>query len=588
MTVGKRFKRLVRAHARQVGQPYTAALEYFRRHAEVTNMSQHTANQPLKGLPWNHKLADCEREAAATGLPEADARVAVARGYGFATWRQLEVHLTHPGELSDFLQLACLQYFPTDSPALRERARAMLSADPNLAARDIWTAACIGDVAAVRRAVDSRPELLNLRGGYHDWEPLLYACYSRLDLPEGSTLAVAELLLERGADPNAHYMWGGQYRFTALTGAFGGGEMGQVNQPEHQAGETLARLLLDAGADPNDGQALYNRMFGDDHATFSLLLDYGLNAEHRLNWLTHQDDRLVATPVQTLGYQLQWAVRKHHAERARLLIDHGADLSMDAGDGRTLFEAAVVSGHPELAQYLADHGAEVVTLDATRRLAAACNAGDVAAARGLLDRDPDLLSRLPNGGADLLAEAAGDNRLEAVRVMLEIGCPVTRSGGTPLHRAAVQGHVEMAKLLVANGADVSARDDRHASTPLQWAQVGGHAAIQEYLASCQLGIFDAVLLDDAQRVEELLEANPELIGATVGVERGPETPHPTDWQTPLAVAILRDRPQAAKALIDRGASVDVTDPNGRPLTDIAMAGKSASLIELIESRSETG
>ena len=531
-------------------------------------MPQHTDDQPLKGLPWNHKLADCEREAAATGLPELEARTAVANGYGFATWRQLEVHLTHPGQLSDFLQLACLQYFPTDSPKLRERARAMLSDDPNLATRDIWTAACVGDVTAVRRALDARPDLVNLRGGYHDWEPLLYACYSRLDLPGGSTLAVAELLLE--------------------SGAFGGGEMGPVNQPEHQAGETLARLLLEAGADPNDGQALYNRMFGGDHATLELLLEYGLNAGHRLNWLSHQDDRLVATPVQTLGYQLQWAVRKHHAERARLLIDHGADLSMDAGDGRTLYEAAVVSGHPELAQYLADHGAEVVSVDATRRLAAACNAGDLAAARGLLDRDPDLLSRLPNGGGDLLAEAADYNRLDAARVMLEIGCPVNPSGTTPLHGAALKGHVEMADLLIANGADMSARDDRHATTPLQWAQVGGHEAIQEYLASCRLGIFDAVLLDDAQRVEELLEANPHLVDATVGAERSSETPHPSDWQTPLAVAVLRNRLQAAKVLIGRGASVDIADGDGRPLTDIARAEASARLVDLIDAQAGTG
>ena len=199
----------------------------------------------------------------------------------------------------------------------------MLSADPALAQHDIWSAACVGDAAMAGGFLDAEPDLVNRRGGYQDWEPLLYACYSRLDLPQRSTLAVARLLLERGADPNAHYMWGGQCRFTALTGAFGEGEMGPVNQPEHEYGATLARLLLEAGADPNDGQALYNRMFTQGSAHLELLLEYGLNAEHRCNWLVARDGELVPNPDRTLSYQLQWAVRKHHVERAKLLIDHG-------------------------------------------------------------------------------------------------------------------------------------------------------------------------------------------------------------------------------------------------------------------------
>ena len=56
--------------------------------------------------------------------------------------------------------------------------------------------------------------------------------------------------------------------------------MGPVNQPEHEYGATLARLLLEAGADPNDGQTLYNRMFTQGSAHLELLLEYGLNAEH--------------------------------------------------------------------------------------------------------------------------------------------------------------------------------------------------------------------------------------------------------------------------------------------------------------------
>ena len=190
--------------------------------------NESTGSRAMKILPRGNSLSDCEREARETGLPGAAGRLAVARNYGFSTWRQLEVYVDHPAGLSNFLQLACLQYFPADSPALRERARAMLSADPALAQHDIWSAAAVGDAAMVGGFLDAEPDLVNRRGGYHDWEPLLYACYSRLDLPQRSTLAVARLLLERGADPNAHYMWGGQCRFTVLTGAFGEGEMGPV------------------------------------------------------------------------------------------------------------------------------------------------------------------------------------------------------------------------------------------------------------------------------------------------------------------------------------------------------------------------
>ena len=143
--------------------------------------------------------------------------------------------------------------------------------DPSPAVRDIWHAACIGAADEVARMLDADPSLIDARGGWFDWEPLLYAAYSRLDLAGRSTLATARLLVERGANPNAYYMWGGDCRFTALTGAFGEGEQGPVNQPPHPEWEEFARLLLDAGADPNDGQALYNRMFSRDDRCLEML-----------------------------------------------------------------------------------------------------------------------------------------------------------------------------------------------------------------------------------------------------------------------------------------------------------------------------
>ena len=130
------------------------------------------------------------------------------------------------------------------------------------------------------------------------------ATYSRLDLPGLSTQDTVRVLLERGTNPDAHYRWGGEYRFTALMGAFGEGEQGPVNAPAHREWEALARLLLDGGADPNDGQGLYNRMFGRDNRCLKLLLEYGLNRRHRLNWGPGAE--LV------LDYQLTWAVRNHY------------------------------------------------------------------------------------------------------------------------------------------------------------------------------------------------------------------------------------------------------------------------------------
>ncbi|HEX7294313.1 MAG TPA: hypothetical protein VF251_01090, partial [Pyrinomonadaceae bacterium] len=205
----------------------------------------------------------------------SDAQLVVARSYGFASWAKLKLyvdvvarHTFLPREsdtesrADHFVRLACLDY-QSDRVERRERARELFAEDPSLAVENIFTATTVGDFKTVARMLQEKPALATTRGGPHNWEPLLYASYSRLNstTPGHSTLEVARILLKHGGDPNAGFLWDGEYLFTALTGAFGEGERGPKHQPEHQHCYELARLLLEAGADPNDSQTLYNRMF---------------------------------------------------------------------------------------------------------------------------------------------------------------------------------------------------------------------------------------------------------------------------------------------------------------------------------------
>ena len=172
-----------------------------------------------------------------------DAQRVLARSYGYASWPKLKDYIEvaeeyartphvdppAPAQPDDpaqrentFLRLACLTYGYQDHPSRRERAWQMLAEHPDLATASIYTVAAIGDVAATKEMLNNNPELVRTPGGPYDIVPLLYASYSRLnsEAPGHSTLEVARLMLEHGADPNAGWL---QYNapYTALTGALG-------------------------------------------------------------------------------------------------------------------------------------------------------------------------------------------------------------------------------------------------------------------------------------------------------------------------------------------------------------------------------
>src|SRR5215813_8614372 len=428
-------------------------------------------------------------ESTSTRLSLSDAQLVIARSHGFLSWSKLKRHLDVLDQHSllpraqtaqddaeptrdRFIRLACLNYLD-DHTRWRDQAREFLAAHPSLSRENIYTAAAVGDVAAVTLMLKANPRSATLCGGPYSWEPLLYAAYSRLnsDASNHSTLEVARLLLAHGADPNAGFLWDGRYVFTALTGAFGEGESGPVNQPEHQYCYQLARLLLEAGADPNDSQTLYNRMFTGGTRHLELLFEFGLGKGGDGIWFKRLGDHL-GTPAEMLQQQMGWAAKYNQMERLRLLVERGIDVNTpDTRLRRTPYEIAVLNANTEIAEYLLAHGATRTSLSDLDAFAAACIAADSARARSFLAKDATLVDRLGDQRAELLNRAAEGDRADAVRLMAELHFDVNEVKRTaPLHLAAAGGHLDLVKLLIELGADPLVRDAEFNATPLGWAQ----------------------------------------------------------------------------------------------------------------------
>jgi len=93
-------------------------------------------------------------------------------------------------------------------------------------------------------------------------------------------------------------------------------------------------------------------------------------------------------------------------------------------------------------------------------------------------------------GYTCLMIAAYNGHLDICRLLVDKGAQVTvkdRTGWTPLHCAAEQGHVEIVRLLCDHGAYVEARADRIWSstgwTPLHYAAEQGHVEIVRLLCN---------------------------------------------------------------------------------------------------------
>ncbi|SPN98681.1 uncharacterized protein DNG_01725 [Cephalotrichum gorgonifer] len=183
-------------------------------------------------------------------------------------------------------------------------------------------------------------------------------------------------------------------------------------------------------------------------------------------------------------------------------------------------------------------------------------------------------------------------------------------GGTPLHRAVIEGHAESALLLLGQGADISAKDDNgntarqysirknlvavleesHRKEPaisvdwseLELAVTSSALDVLKFLASkCP----NATTMEDGAGRTLLSHAarceSAEVVSFLL--DSGSDVDHAGRWKrTPLLETVMAGQLEIAKILIERGAQVDKADEDGlTPLYAAAERGSSELITAIL-------
>ncbi|UCI19364.1 hypothetical protein FJ970_30945 [Mesorhizobium sp. B2-1-8] len=414
-----------------------------------------------------------------------DAQSCLARDYGFPSWSDMSsfvaaqrvyrtdradsirnwAGLVYAGDISGGTNRA--------SPAAAAR---MVEEHPDLVAEDPYLACAVGDEAILHGLTERDPGWINRPGGPLNLPPLVAVAHSsllRLPRFREPLHTCAELLLEAGADPDQAVgsRWppasvekpSEQFPLSALYGA-----AGQNHDP------VLTKLLLDAGANPNDGESLYHSLENPDCTRLLLAAGArvtGSNALYRVLDLdsiealrlllaaadANPNEGATSQPTSDWGRPLLWAIRRRRsAAHIEALLAAGADASVRTPDGASAHLVALRFGLTDVAALLrrwADNG----PLPDDEQFIAACAAGDEATARRIKARHPDLPHSLSDTQLRLLPELAAQGCTEAVRAMIDLGWPIAVRGGdwdaSALNHAVFRGHADLTRFLLEHGAN---------------------------------------------------------------------------------------------------------------------------------------
>jgi ankyrin repeat protein/truncated hemoglobin YjbI len=187
---------------------------------------------------------------------------------------------------------------------------------------DVFTAAWLGDVPALREHLDRNPALVNAIDPADDFQEVSLLCHAVC----GGNIEAVKLLLERGAEVKRH---SGKLLTLAVV-------MNRVD---------LANLLIEHGAEA-ERVTLLGRLDDAERPMADLLIAHGKRVP---DWM--------------LPRACRPDVSKNEVHRVKVLLGYGARIDDRGRYGLTALHYAVRGGKLPLIRFLLDRGAEANALD---------------------------------------------------------------------------------------------------------------------------------------------------------------------------------------------------------------------------------
>jgi ankyrin repeat protein len=391
----------------------------------------------------------------------------------------------------EFIRAACAPRDGGHSGGTLDRANELLEMLPAPAVNDICVASILGDSTVIAANLARDPASATATCAPFGWDPLTYLCFSRylrLDAARADAfLESARLLLHAGADAN--------------TGFF---EPGHEPEPTFESvlygaagiahNESLTRLLLQHGANPNDEEVVYHAPEGWDLGAFRAVLESGeltpdsltMMLLRKIDWHDIEGMRLTlqhgADPTRRSRWNtspLAHAIRSDNdVDCVALLLDHGADPTAPE-EPRTPVAMAAWAGRSDLLTLFAQRGFSIA-LDGVNALIAACAQCNAPRVQALAAAEPAHVTELLSHSAELLMRFAGVGNTCGVAHLLDLGADVSTPHplgfgyfgiapqSTPLHVASWRARHDTLRLLLQRGAPLDVPDGA-GQTPLALA-----------------------------------------------------------------------------------------------------------------------